>query len=66
MQHYQKKTNIGNEKDLKPEKKYCNGEIKTSFHYNEIPKESSQCIYLSVILINSVYRKEKDCYPQVV
>ena len=29
------------------------------------PKEGSQCIYLSVILIDSVYRTGKNYYPQV-
>ena len=28
-------------------------------------KEDSQCICKSVILIDSVYRKDKNCYPQV-
>ena len=28
-------------------------------------KEDSQCICTSVILIDSVYRKDKNCYPQV-
>ena len=28
-------------------------------------KESSQCIYISAILIDSVYRKDKNYYPQV-
>ena len=32
---------------------------------NEIPKEGSKCIYLSVILINSVFRTGKSYYPQV-
>ena len=35
------------------------------FHNNKIPKEDSQFIRLSVILIDSVYRKDKNCYPQV-
>ena len=32
---------------------------------NKIPKEGSQCICLSVILIDSVYRKDKHYYPKV-
>ena len=31
-----------------------NGKIKTNFHNNKIPKESSRFIFLSVILIDSV------------
>ena len=30
------------------------------------PKEGFHCIYTSVILIDSVYRKDKNCYPQVI
>ena len=38
--------------------------MNTDFHNYKIPKEGSQCIYLSVILINSGYRKDEDYYPQ--
>ena len=48
---------IHNEKYLK--------EINTNFHNNKIPKEGSQYICLSVILIDSVFRKDKNYYPQV-
>ena len=30
-----------------------------------MPKEGPQCICLSVISIDSVYRKNEDCYRQV-
>ena len=39
--------------------------INTNFHKNKIPKEGSQCICLSVILINLVFRIGKNYYPQV-
>ena len=45
--------------------KCYNGKINTNFHNNEIPKEGFQRTYLSLILINSVYRKDKNYYPQV-
>ena len=35
------------------------------FYNNKIPKEASQYVCLSVILIDSVYRKDKDYYPEV-
>ena len=41
-----------------------NGKINTNFHNNKIPKKGSQCICLSVILIDSVYKKDKNYYPQ--
>ena len=31
--------------------------MNTNFHNNKIPKEGSQCARLSVILIDSVYKK---------
>ena len=41
------------------------GKIKANLYDKKIPKESSQCIYLSVILIDSVYKKDKNYYPQL-
>ena len=40
--------------------------IKTNFHNNKTPKEGSQFICLSVILIDSVFRKVKSYDPKVV
>ena len=57
---------VYNKKYLKTEIKSCNEKIKASSHNNKIPKEGSQCICLSVILIDSVHRKDKDYYSQVV
>ena len=54
-----------NEKYLKTKKKSYNGKINTNFHNNEIPKEGSQRICLSVTLIDSIYRKDKDYYLPV-
>ena len=50
---------------LKTKIKSYNRKFNTNFHNNKIPKEDSQCICLSVILIDSVYRKDKNYYPQV-
>ena len=46
-----------NGKYLKAKVKSYNAKINTNFHNNEIPKEGSQCICLSVILISSAFRK---------
>ena len=35
------------------------------FHNNKMPKEGSQCIFSSVILIDSVYKKDRNYYPEV-
>ena len=56
---------VYNEKYLKAKIKSYNGKISTNFHDNKIPKEGSQLICLSVILINSVFRTGKNYYPRV-
>ena len=52
------------EKYLKTKLKSYNGKINANFHNNKISKESSQCICLSVMSIDSVYGKDKN-YLQV-
>ena len=56
---------VYNEKYLKAKIKSCNGKINTNFHNNKIPKEGSQLICLSVILIDSTFRTGKNYYLQV-
>ena len=56
---------VNNEKYLKAKIKSYNGKITTNFHNNKIPREGSQFICLSVILIDSVFRTGKNYYPQV-
>ena len=56
---------VYNEKYIKTKIKSYNGKINTNFHNNKLPKEHSQCVCLSVILIDSVYRKDKDYYTKV-
>ena len=48
-----------NEKYLKIKIESCQGKIKKHFHSDKIQKQVSQCICLSVILIDSVYRTGK-------
>ena len=50
---------------MKTKIKFYNGKINTNFHNNKIPKEGSQCICQSVVLIDSVYKKDKNYYPEV-
>ena len=54
-----------NEKYLKDKINYYNGKISTNFHRNEIRRQGSQCVYLSVILIDSVFRTGKNYSPRV-
>ena len=57
---------VYNEKYLKTKIKSYDGKINTSFQNNKIPKEDSQCICLSVVLMNFVFITGKNNYPQVV
>ena len=69
IKQYQKKFDskpVYNEKYLKTKIKSQNGKIYTNFHNNKIPREGSQLISLSVILIDSVFRTGKKHYPQVL
>ena len=54
---------VCNKKYLKAKVKSYNGKINTNFHNNKLPKEGSQFICLSVILIDSVFRTGKIYYP---
>ena len=45
--------------------KSYNGKTNTNFHSNKIPKEGSQCVCLSVILIDSVSGTVNNYYPWV-
>ena len=49
---------VYNEKYIKTKIKFYNGKINTNFDNNKIPKESSQCIYFLLVLIDSIYRKD--------
>ena len=54
-----------NEIYLKTKIKSYNGKTNTNFHNNKTAKEGSQLIFLLVILIDSIFRKDKSYYPLV-
>ena len=54
---------VYHEKYLKTKRKSYKRKININFHNKKIPKEGSQCICLSVILIDSVFRSGKNYYP---
>ena len=56
---------VYNEKYLKTKVKSYNENTNTNFHDNKIPKEGSEFICLSVILIDSVFKTGKNHYAQV-
>ena len=53
------------EKYLKAKIKSYNGKINTNFHNNKIPREGSQFVCWSVILIDSLFRAGKNYCSQV-
>ena len=57
---------VYNKKYLRTKIKSYSEQISTNFHNNKIPNEGSHCICLSVILIDSGYKKGKSYFPQVV
>ena len=56
---------VYHEKYINAKIKSYNEKINTNFHNNRIPKEGSEFICLSVVLINSILRAGKKYYPQV-
>ena len=56
---------VYNKKYLEAKIKSYYRKINTNFHNNKIPKENSQYICLSEILINSVFRTDKNYYPHM-
>ena len=56
---------VHNQKYLKAKIKSYNGKTNANFGKNKIPKEDSQYICLSLIMINFVFRTSKNYYPQV-
>ena len=56
---------VYNKKYLKAKIKSYNEKLNTNFRNNKIPREGSQFICLSVILIDSVLRTGRNYYPQV-
>ena len=55
---------VCNDKYLKTKIKSYEGKINTKFYINEISKQGSRYICLSVILIYSVFKMGKNYYPQ--
>ena len=50
------------EKYLKTKVKFYEEKISANFHNNKIKKEGSQCVCLSVVLINYVFGTVKNYY----
>ena len=56
---------VYNLKYLKAKIKSYEGKVKTNFNNDKTPKKRSQCICLSVVLIDSVLKMDRNYYPEV-
>ena len=54
----------GDDKYIKTKIKTYAGSIITNFHNQKMPKEKAPCKCLSIIMIGSVIKANKKCYPQ--
>lgn len=54
-----------NEIYLKTKTNSYNGKTNTSFYNNKTAKKGSQLIFLLLILIDSIFRKDESYYPLV-
>lgn len=52
-------------KYLKTKIKSCGDKININFQNDEIPEEGLHCVFLSVMLIDSVFKMGKNYFPQV-
>ena len=52
-------------KYLKTKIKSCGDKINIIFQNDEIPEEGLHCVFLSVMLIDSVFKMGKNYFPQV-
>lgn len=50
---------------LRTKVKSYKGKINTTFYNGKIPKEDFYCIYLSMEIIDSVFKMDKNCYLHV-
>ena len=55
-----------NDKYIKNKINLYNGKLNTNFHGNKIPDEDECYACISVLLLDSVVKVGKKCYPQIV
>ena len=55
-----------NDKYIKTKIKVYADSIITNFHKNKIPKEKAPCKCLSIIMLDSVIKRNKNYYPQIL
>ena len=55
-----------NNKYIKTEIKIYDGNVKTTFQDKKVPKENASCKCLSLIMLDSIVKVKKKCYPQTL
>ena len=64
--HFESKPVYDDENDDKYIKKVYGDSIITNFHNKKIPKVKAPCKYLSIIMLDSVIKGNKNYYPQTL
>ena len=54
------------DKYIKTKIEICDGSVNTNFQYKKVPKEKAPCKCLAIIMLDSVIKAEKRCYPQTL
>ena len=54
------------DKYIKTKIKLCGGRLNTNFQGKKVPKENASCKCLSLVLLDSVIRVNKNYYPQTL
>ena len=55
-----------NNKYIKTEIKIYDGNVNTNFQGKKVPKENASCKCLSLIMLDSIVKVKKKCYPQTL
>ena len=55
-----------NDKYIKTEIKMYDGNVNTNFQGKKVPKENASCKCLSLIMLDSIVKVKKKCYPQTL
>ena len=52
-------------KYLNTKLKSYNGKTNTNLHHNKMPEKGSHCVFISILLTDSIFKKDENYYPEV-
>ena len=52
-------------KYLNTKLKSYNGKTNTNFHHNKMAEKGSHCVFISILLTDSIFKKDENYYPEV-